>query len=491
MALSRREFAGWFGLAASTLLVRPWPAHATGKAIEDTFLNDAFLLETSFGKTLYHDHASKLPVIDYHSHLPPDEIASNKKFGNITQIWLAGDHYKMRLMRANGVEERFITGDAPDYDKFLKWAETLQYAPMSPLYYWSHLELKRYFSIQKILSPSTAKEIYAAANEQLNTDGFRVQQLLKKMNVEVVCTTDDPADNLKFHKELSGKGVFPAWRPDKVMNVGKPQEYNQYLDKLSGTSGISIKGFDDLTAALRKQQKLFLSLGCKLSDNGIENFFAEEVSKSETDSLFRRVRSGETLNAPEISKLKSSILFELASLNHEANWVQQFHFGALRNNNSTMFERIGPDKGFDSIGDISIARPLAAFLDRLTRSNKLAKSVFYNLNPSDNDIVATMIANFNTGNLQFGAAWWFSDQKTGIEKQLDTLANQGLLGRFIGMTTDSRSFLSYPRHEFFRRVLCNKIGQDVSKGLLPNDVKWLGEVVTGICYGNAKGFFGF
>jgi len=478
-------------LAASTMLMRPLPLAKPAKAAGNTFLNDDFLLETSVAKTLYHDHAKELPIIDYHSHLPPDEIASNKKFENITQIWLAGDHYKMRLMRANGVDEKFITGDAPDYDKFLKWTETLQYAPMSQLHYWSHLELKRYFGISKVLSPATAKEIYSTASEQLNTDGFRVQHLLKKMNVEVVCTTDDPADSLKFHKELAGKGVLPAWRPDKVMNIGKPTEYNQYIDKLSTASGIPIAGFDDLARALRIQQKLFLSMGCKLSDNGIETFFSEEVSKNETDALFRRVRTGEILNIQEASKLKSSILFELASLNHEANWVQQFHFGALRNNNSTMFEKVGPDKGFDSIGDVSIARPLAAFLDRLTRSNKLAKSVFYNLNPSDNDIVATMIANFNTGNLQFGAAWWFSDQKTGIEKQLDTLANQGLFGRFIGMTTDSRSFLSYPRHEFFRRVLCNKIGLEVSKGTLPNDVAWLGQFVRNISYQNAKDFFRF
>lgn len=466
---------------------------------DDGFIGKDFMLQTPIARVLYHEHAAKMPVIDFHAHLPPEEIASNKRFDNLSAIWLAGDHYKMRAMRANGVDEKFITGNAPDYEKFVKWAETLEYALMSPLYYWSHLELRRYFGIEKILSPATAKEIYDTASRQLQTADFSTQRLLQKMNVKVLCTTDDPADDLRYHKQIKEQGfsvrVVPAWRPDKALGIDAPDTYNDYLKKLSAAAQMQIRSFADLVAALKKRHAFFDTMGTRNSDHGIATFYAAEYTDSEIERLFGRLLSGESLDGEEALKVKSAILFELAVMNHDSGWVQQFHFGALRNNNTKMYAKVGPDKGFDSIGDGTVARSMQAFLDRLERSGKLAKTIFYNLNPSDSDVVVTMIGNFNgggiPGKMQFGSAWWFADQRVGIERQLDALSNNGLLGRFVGMTTDSRSFLSYPRHEFFRRVLCNKIGMDVERGNVPADVEWLGKLVEGISYNNAREYFGF
>ncbi len=461
------------------------------------FLDDNFLLQTKTAQKLYFDYAEKMPIIDYHNHLPPKEIAENKSFKNITQAWLYGDHYKWRAMRSNGVEEKYCTGEASDFDKFEKWAETVPHTMRNPLYHWTHLELKRYFGISKLLNTDTAKEIYEKASEKLSSSEYSVWNLLKMMNIEILCTTDDPVDSLEFHKKIKENGfeikVLPAWRPDKAMAADNVEIYNKYLDKLYEVSGITISEITDLLTALKKRHDFFHENGCRVSDHGIETFYAEDYTEKEIQQIFKTARSGKSLNKSEIEKFKTFMLVEFAKMNHSKGWVQQFHYGAIRNNNSRMFNKLGPDTGFDSIGDFEVAKPMAKFFDSLDKTNQLTKTIIYNINPRDNELIATMIGNFNDGSIagkmQFGSGWWFLDQKDGIEKQLNSLSNLGLLSRFVGMLTDSRSFLSFPRHEYFRRVLCNLIGNDVENGELPNDMKWLGQMVQNICYNNAKQFF--
>jgi len=463
------------------------------------FLNDDFLLQTATASTLYHEYAKQMPIIDYHNHLLPDQIAENKQFENITQIWLYGDHYKWRAMRANGVPERYITGDASDWEKFEKWAETVPYTLRNPLYHWTHLELQRYFGITELLNKDSARRIYDECNAKLQTPEYSVQGLLRRMNVEVLCTTDDPADSLEYHQALAASDfevqVLPAFRADKAMAVDHAASYNAYLDRLAGVAEMDINTFADLETALRRRHDFFAAQGCQLSDHGLEQIYAADYTPSEIDAIFTKIRGGSELSTEENLKFKSAMLVLLAEMDWEKGWTQQYHLGALRNNNSRMLRQLGPDTGWDSIGDFQQGSALSKFLDRLDGQDKLAKTIIYNLNPADNDLIATMIGNFNDGSvagkMQFGSGWWFLDQKDGMEKQLNSLSNMGLLPRFVGMLTDSRSFLSYPRHEYFRRVLCNLLGNDVENGELPHDMELLGRTVQNICYGNAKEYFGF
>jgi glucuronate isomerase len=463
------------------------------------FLDDDFLLQNRTAEMLYHKHAQNMPIIDYHCHLSPSEIAEDKIFKNITSIWLNGDHYKWRAMRANGIPEKFITGDAPDIDKFRKWAETVPNTLRNPLYHWTHLELNRYFGIRKLLHPGTADEIYNETSDMLSSAEFSVRNLLRRMKVEVVCTTDDPIDSLEFHRKVREDGyeikILPAWRPDKNMAVENPGSYNKYLDQLASVSNVDINNIQSLRDALQKRHDYFHQQGCRLSDHGLETFYAEPYSDSEIAVIFKRIRSSNYLNHIEILKFKTAMLVIFGEMDHSKGWAQQFHIGAIRNNNSRMFKTLGPDTGFDSIGDFEIARPISKFFDMLENEGKLTKTIVYNLNPRDNELLTSMIYNFNDGSIpgkmQFGSGWWFLDQKDGIEKQLNTLSNMGLLSRFIGMLTDSRSFLSYPRHEYFRRILCNIIGKDVENGELPDEPEHLGKMVENICYYNARDYFGF
>jgi glucuronate isomerase len=462
------------------------------------FLGEDFLLESESAKQLYHQFASTMPIIDYHNHLSPKDIAEDRQFNNITEIWLEGDHYKWRAMRTNGVDERFCTGNASATEKFTKWAETVPYTMRNPLYHWTHLELKNYFGINQLLSKTTAQEVYNNCNAQLQQKDFSVQQLLTKMNVEVACTTDDPADSLSYHQHFAKQGksfkMNPTFRPDKVYAFDSPESYNLYLERLSDPTGISIEKFDDLLGVLKSRIDFFHSLGCRASDHGLETICGEKELQ-EAESIFKKIRNGKALFVDEQKTLRCAILVELSKMYHAKGWAQQFHVGALRNNNSRMLRKLGPDTGFDSIGDFSQARAMVTFIDRLDATDQLAKTILYNLNPADNELFATMAGNFNDGTspgkIQWGSGWWFLDQKDGMEKQMNALSNMGLLSRFVGMVTDSRSFLSFPRHEYFRRILCNLIGNDVTKGELPNDIPWLGKMVQDICYHNAKNYFGF
>ncbi len=464
------------------------------------FINENFLLETESARRLYREHASSLPIIDYHCHLSPKEIADDKQFSSITELWLGGDHYKWRAMRANGTDERYITGDADPWEKFQKWAETLPYTLRNPLYHWTHLELKTAFGIDKVLNPSTAREIYDACNELLKQPDFSARGLMERYNVEAVCTTDDPADSLEYHRRIRESGfkvkVLPAWRPDKAMAVDNPIAYNEYVDRLAEAAGMTIASYPDLLAALRNRHDFFASQGCTVADHGVSSFPWAECTEEEATTLFAKVRGGMALSQEEITKLQTAILLEICRMNHEKGWVQQFHFGPLRNVNSRMFRRLGPDTGFDTIGDYSCAIPIARFLDALDSDNRLAKTILYNLNPADNTWVAAMIANFQDGSvpgkIQMGSGWWFNDQLYGMEAQMNALSMQGLLSRFVGMLTDSRSFLSYPRHEYFRRVLCNLLGNDLEKGLIPEEeYERVGKMVEDICYYNTKNYFKF
>ena len=463
------------------------------------FLNDDFLLQTPTAQQLYHEFAKPMPIIDYHCHLPPDQIAENKQFENLTQIWLYGDHYKWRAMRSNGIDESFCTGNQTDFAKFQKWAETVPYTVRNPLYHWTHLELKRYFGITETLNGQSARRIYDACTEQLQSPEYSVRNLLRRMNVETVCTTDDPVDSLEHHQTLADTGfdigVLPTFRPDKAMAVEDAATFNQYVTRLEAASQRSVTTLADFLNALRQRHDYFAAMGCKLSDHGLEQIYAEDYTEAEIQAIFDKLRSGETLAGGEVLQFKSAMLVYLAEMDWEKGWTQQFHLGALRNNNSRMLRQLGPDTGWDSIGDFSQARALAKFFDRLDSQDKLAKTILYNLNPADNDLMATMIGNFNDGSVagkvQFGSGWWFLDQKEGMERQLNALSNMGLLSRFVGMLTDSRSFLSYPRHEYFRRILCNLFGNDIENGELPDDIDWMGQIVQNICYGNAKTYFGF
>lgn len=461
------------------------------------FLDQDFLLETNTAKTLYHNFAAKLPIIDYHCHLPPNQIADDSNFKNLTQIWLYGDHYKWRAMRANGIPEKYITGDASDYEKFEKWAETVPYTLRNPLYHWTHLELQRYFDVYDILSPATAKKIYDYCTAKLQTPEYSVRRLIQKMNVESIGTTDDPLDDLLSHQKIKADGfsvkVLPSFRPDKAMNADNVPELNSYIKKLAGVSGQQITNFIQFLAALKGRHDFFAQQGCTVSDHGLEQLYCEEYTDAEIEGIFSKILAQQVLTSSEVLKFKSCMLINLAVWDHEKGWVQQYHVGALRNNNTRLLDQLGPDTGFDSIGDFSQAAGLSKFLNKLDSTNRLAKTILYNLNPADNEMLAAMAGNFNdgtiAGKIQFGAAWWFLDQKHGIIDQINSLSNMGLLGRFIGMITDSRSFLSYPRHEYFRRILCNLIGNDVENGELPADTEWLGKMVENICYFNALKYF--
>jgi len=463
------------------------------------FLDENFLLKTATAQRLYHEYAKEMPIIDYHCHLPQQQIAEDKNFENLTQIWLYGDHYKWRAMRTNGVNERFCTGDATDYEKFEQWAATVPYTLRNPLYHWTHLELQRYFDVHEILNPASAKRIYDQCSAKLQTPEYSVKNILRKMNVVTVCTTDDPIDDLAFHKQLKDDGfevpILPAFRPDKAMDVSDPEKFVAYAKKLEAASNISISNFDTFLAALQNRHDFFASMGCKVSDHGLEEMYAEEFTSSEIEAIFTKVYAGKVLSLAEQLKFKSAMLLQFAEWDCEKGWIQQFHLGALRNNNGRMMQTLGPDTGWDSIGDFKQGRALSSFLSKLDTNNKLAKTILYNLNPADNELFATMIGNFNDGStpgkVQWGSGWWFLDQKDGMIKQMNALSNMGLLSKLVGMLTDSRSFLSFPRHEYFRRILCNLLGDEIENGELPNDIAWTGKIVQDICYYNAKNYFGW
>ncbi|HMI84794.1 MAG TPA: glucuronate isomerase [Polyangiaceae bacterium] len=464
------------------------------------FIDDDFLLESDTARELYHGFAESLPIIDYHTHLPPRQIAENHRFRTMSEVWLEGDHYKWRAMRTNGVAERYCTGDASPWEKFEAWAKTVPETLRNPLYHWTHMELRNPFGISELLDGSSAKAIYARTNEMLEDDDFRTQGLLRHFKVAVVCTTDDPTDSLEHHARYAARGstgprLYPTWRPDKALAVENLDRYNDWLDRLEQMADASISTYEGLLDALRKRHTRFHEHGCRSSDHGLETIYDEPCTAAEARAIFEKARARKELSGEEVLRFKSALLYEFGVMDHARGWVQQFHLGALRNNNTRMERLLGADTGFDSMGDFDIARPLARFLDRLDQTNQLAPTILYNSNPADNEMMATMLGNFQDGSvpgkMQFGSAWWFLDQKDGIERQIGALSNMGLLSRFVGMLTDSRSFLSYSRHEYFRRVLCNLLGEDVCRGLLPNDRALLGGLIQNICFYNAKRYFGF
>jgi len=465
----------------------------------NSFLTQDFLLTNDFAKKLYHNYATSLPIIDYHNHLSPKQIAEDTQFENITQVWLYGDHYKWRAMRTFGIDEKYITGNATDKEKFLKWAEVVPYTIKNPLFHWTALELKAYFDIDDILTPENADEIYEKTSKNLQQKSHSANGLLKMQNVESLCTTDDPADSLEHHiaiqKDASKVQVFPTFRPDNSFAVENTKTYNEYLTKLEKVSNISIHNYDNLLSALESRIQFFNDNGGRLSDHGFEQLYFFDEDIYDVNTLFDKVKSNEALSDSEVAFFKFKTVVELCKMYHTIGWTQQFHLGAIRNNNKRLLDELGPDTGFDSIGDFSQARALSGVLNKLDSTNQLAKTIVYNLNPADSEVFATMVGNFNDGTIkgkmQYGAAWWFLDQKDGMEKQINTLSNLGLLSCFVGMLTDSRSFLSFPRHEYFRRILCNVIGTDVENGELPADEAFLGKIVSDICYHNAKNYFNF
>lgn len=465
------------------------------------FVHDDFLLHSDGAKRLYHDYAKPLPIIDYHSHLPPNEIADNRQFENLTQIWLQGDHYKWRAMRATGLNERFITGDASDWEKFEAWARAVPKTLRNPLYHFTHLELRRIFDIaDRLLNVETARSIWDDCASKLASPEFSARGLLSRMNVEVLCTTDDPTSDLQYHSAIRADSnvvtkVYPTFRPDRAMAIDNPTAFKSYLDELSSAARLPIERYEDFLAALRQRHDFFHAHGCRLADHGLPMIYADEYNEMKVAACFESLRNGVQLDFVAATEFKSAVLFELAQMNHARGWAQQFHMGVLRNTNSRMLRVSGPDTGFDSIGDSQLAQPLARFLDRLDTNGKLAKTILYNANPSDNEVLATMIGNFQddttAGKMQLGAAWWFLDQYDGITRQLDALSNMGLLSQFVGMLTDSRSFLSFARHEYFRRILCNLLGQEMQDGIIPTDFELVGELVRDVCYHNAKRYFSF
>jgi len=470
--------------------------------LSPTFLSDDFLLQTDTARRLYHDYARSMPIIDYHCHLPPDQVAADRQFDTITQLWLYGDHYKWRAMRTNGVDERYCTGDASDWEKFAKWAETVPYTMRNPLYHWTHLELKNPFGITDVLSPATARDVYDRCNEQL--PDFTSRKLLQHFDVRVVCTTDDPLDSLEHHRAIAadpfGVKILPTFRPDKAMAAEDPAAFRAYVKRVEEVTGREIRSLADYLDTLKSRHDYFAEMGCRLSDHGLEMIYAEPYTESEIRTIFNQLlpdydNALADLSPADIAKFKSLMLVQFAEWDHEKGWTQQFHLGALRNNNRRRLREIGPDTGWDSIGDFQQAAALSRFLGGLDDRDKLAKTILYNLNPADNEVMATMAGNFNDGSVrgkvQFGSGWWFLDQKDGMEKQMNALSNMGLLSAFVGMLTDSRSFVSYSRHEYFRRILCNLFGNDVENGELPNDIDWIGNLVQDICYRNAEQYFGF
>lgn len=463
-----------------------------------SFIHDQFLLKNKYAQELYHNYAAHQPIIDYHNHLPPKEIAENRVFENISQVWLAGDHYKWRAMRSLGVDEKFITGTASDKEKFIAWAKSVPATVRNPLYHWTHLELKRYFGVDVLLNEKNASEIYDEINQKLQTPAFSCLGLLEQRNVEIVCTTEDPTDTLVHHQNYAKTHpkikMSTAFRPDKAIFI-ENEEYNVYLDRLAASAEMEISTFQNLKDALYKRMDYFHENGCRLCDHGLNYVPFTEATESEIEKIFEKRRAGKQVSKEEQEKFQTSILLFLGETYHEFKWVQQFHLGALRNNNERMLNLLGPDTGWDSIGDFQQASALSKFLNALDKKDKLTKTILYNLNPADNEVLATMIGNFNDGKIkgkmQFGSGWWFLDQKDGIVKQLNALSNMGMLSSFIGMLTDSRSFLSFPRHEYFRRILCNIFGEEMESGELPADLEMMGKIISDISYHNAKNYFDF
>ncbi|MBV4438324.1 glucuronate isomerase [Clostridium tyrobutyricum] len=461
------------------------------------FMDENFLLSTPTAVKLFHDYAKDMPIIDYHCHLSPKEIYENKKFKNITEAWLYGDHYKWRAMRINGIDEKYITGDANDYDKFLAWAKTLSIAIGNPLYSWTHLELQRYFGIYDTLDENSAPEIWEKVNSLLATDDFSVRELIKKSNVKTLCTTDDPIDSLEYHKKLKedndfSVNVLPAFRPDKALRINK-DTFIPWIKKLEGIYGRQLESYDEFLKAIESRVEFFNNMGCRVSDHAIDVMEYAETTKEEVSSIYGKALKGQALTKEEISKYKTYTLKFLGKLYHKFDWAMQLHIAALRDNNTNMYKKLGPDTGFDGINDDSIAEPLSKLLDSLQIDNLLPKTILYTLNPKDNLILATTVGNFQDGSIpgkiQFGSAWWFNDTKDGMIDQMNNLASVGLIDRFIGMLTDSRSFLSYTRHEYFRRIVCDLIGKWVENGEFPNDIELLGKIVQNISYNNAKEYF--
>ncbi|MCP9235548.1 glucuronate isomerase [Lewinella sp. JB7] len=470
----------------------------TRTQIHNPIVAENFLLHNDAARALYHDYAAEMPIIDYHCHLPPDQIANDHQFENLTDIWLRGDHYKWRAMRANGIPESGITGSATDREKHRNWAATLPYTMRNPLYHWSHLELDRYFGINELLGPANADAVYDRCTEQLGEPDLSVRSLVRRMNVRVICTTDDPADSLDHHRAICDNpfscSVLPGFRPDKSILI-QATGYNEYLDKLGAAADRQINDYDDLLAALRGRMAYFHELGCRVSDHGLNELYDVTYTDGEIRTIFAGRRAGREVTEAEARQFQTALLVELCREYHRLGWAQQFHLGALRNNNDRILRNLGADAGVDSIGDFSQARGLSRLLNLLDNGDQLAKTIVYNLNPADNEVMATMVGNFNDGSLagkmQYGSAWWFLDQLDGMEKQIDALSNMGLLSRFVGMLTDSRSFLSFPRHEYFRRLLCNMFGRDIERGLLPDDRPFIGGLIQDICYNNAKNYFNF
>lgn len=466
--------------------------------MNNPIIAENFLLESEAARELYHDYAADMPIIDYHCHLPPAQIAGDHNFKNLTDVWLRGDHYKWRAMRANGISEDGITGSATDREKHKNWAATLPYTMRNPLYHWSHLELERYFGITELLGPDNADAIYDQCTEKLQEDNFSVRSLIERMNVKVICTTDDPIDSLEHHNAIGQDGfscqVVPGFRPDKSIMIDA-DGFADYITKLAESADSEINCYDDLLSALRSRIDYFHSLGCRVSDHGLNELFDETCSPEEADRILNKRLRGEDVSPEEARQFQTALLIELCKIYHELEWTQQFHLGALRNNNKRILRNLGADAGVDSIGDFSQARGLSMLFNSLDDTDQLAKTIVYNLNPSDNEVMATMVGNFNDGSIvgkmQYGSAWWFLDQLDGMEKQMNVLSNMGLLSRFVGMLTDSRSFMSFPRHEYFRRLLCNMYGQDIERGLLPDDRKWIGQTIQNISYNNAKNYFNF
>ncbi len=467
------------------------------------FITDHFLLQNRTAQELYHNHAAQLPIIDYHCHLDPKMVAEDYRFRSITELWLGGDHYKWRALRANGISEHLITGNASDWEKFEAWAATIPYCFRNPLYHWTHLELKTAFGIDETLNPESARRIYEHCNDLLqHRHDYTARGLMRRYKVEAVCTTDDPIDDLRYHQAVRESRfeitVLPTWRPDRAMAVESPEAFRTYVQQLSAATGQPIRTLTDFDDALQRRHDYFASMGCKLSDHGLTEFYAEDYTAAEVEAIFAKVLNGSVLTDEEVRQFKSRMLVLFGEMDARSDWAQQFHVGAQRNNNSRMFNQLGADTGYDSIGEGAIAQSCARLLDRLDSEGLLARTILYNLNPSANEVMATMIGNFQdgitAGKIQWGSGWWFLDQKDGMEKQMNALSNLGLLSRFVGMLTDSRSFLSYPRHEYFRRVLCNLIGADIEAGLIPYDgyeQQRVSQMVEDICYYNAKHYFKF
>jgi glucuronate isomerase len=460
-----------------------------------SFIHDDFLLATKQARELYHTYAKNEPIFDYHCHLSPAAIASNHQFADLAELWLGGDHYKWRAMRTNGVAERFCTGDATPREKFQAWAETVPHTLRNPLYHWTHLELKRYFGVDVLLNGGTAEKIWKQANAKLPK--LRVHDLLTMSKVAVVCTTDDPADPLDLHTKIRNSKlktrVYPAYRPDKALAVSNPVAFNAWVEKLAATANLTIRTFDDFLGALKKRHDDFHAAGGRLSDHGLETALSEPCTHSQAKMVFDAARSGRVPGAEETLRYGSYLMLEFGRWDATRGWTKQLHLGAIRNNSSRLLGQLGPDTGLDSIGDFPQARALSRYLDTLDATNQLPRTIIYNVNPSDNYVMGTMIGNFQDGSiagkLQFGSGWWFLDQKEGMEWQMNALSNLGLLSRFVGMLTDSRSFVSYPRHEYFRRTLCNLLGGDMARGEIPGDLKLVGGMVRNICFGNARNYF--